>query len=208
MADDDDLFPASPQTRRSSAGKTVRKVSPSYLMNSALYYLGRFSASRAGLRQVLQRKAWRSLQTHGGDSEEINGWIEATLTTLEQQGWLNDEAFAESRARSLNARGTAQRTIRQKLAQKGIDQDTIAHALDRLAEEHGSADAATSDRCAAVAYARRRRLGPWRLDPQARTERRDRDLAALARQGFSSEVARTVIDASTIADAEDWAEGD
>ena len=46
---------------------------------------------------------------------------------------------------------------------------------------------------AARRTARRRRLGPWRGEDQ-RAARREKDLAALARAGFSYSVAKTVID--------------
>ncbi|MEC8371441.1 MAG: RecX family transcriptional regulator, partial [Pseudomonadota bacterium] len=51
------------------------------------------------------------------------------------------------------------------------------------------------DRRAAVAYGRRRRIGPWRRD--CRDEFRDRDLAALGRQGFSYDIARWIVEAET-----------
>ena len=47
---------------------------------------------------------------------------------------------------------------------------------------------------AAIALARRRRLGVYRL-AAARADYRDRDLAALARAGFSYDIARRVIEA-------------
>ena len=46
---------------------------------------------------------------------------------------------------------------------------------------------------AAVALARRRRLGPFRK--KERKEHRNRDLAAMARGGFDFDLARKVIDA-------------
>jgi len=47
--------------------------------------------------------------------------------------------------------------------------------------------------------ARRRRLGPYRM-PEVRAERRDKDLAALARAGFDYDTARRVIEAETLDD--------
>ena len=47
---------------------------------------------------------------------------------------------------------------------------------------------------AAVALARRRHLGPYRPLTE-RKDRRNRDLAAMARAGFDYDVARKVIDA-------------
>jgi len=189
--------------------KVPRKVSRSFLMNAAVYYLQRFAASREGVRRVLMTKVRRSLAHHGGDAEEAARWVEEVLDTLQKQGFLNDAAFAEARARSLAARGTAGRAIRMKLAQKGVDRDTIDDALAALAEEvgyrTGQGEEANPDLTAAVAYARRRRLGPYRLDPDARAERREKDMAALARQGFSPDIALKVIDAEDLAELEDEA---
>lgn len=187
------------------APRPPRKTSETSLMNSAVYYLQRFSASRDDVRRVLERRAQRSRYVHGGEAEEHSAWIKTVLDTLERQGFLNDAAFAEARARSLAARGTASRMIRVKLARKGVSEDHIDDALHRLAEEIGDAGADNPDLTAAVAYARRRRLGPWRSDPEIRSEKRDRDLAALARQGFSGDVARKVIDAEDLFALEDEA---
>ena len=52
------------------------------------------------------------------------------------------------------------------------------------------------DLVAAATYARKRRIGPYRR--RDRGEQRQRDLARLARQGYSFEIARTVIDAATV----------
>jgi regulatory protein len=197
-----------PAPSKAKARKKPRKVSRSSLMNSALYYLGRFSASRAGVKAVLQRRALRSLAEHGGDRDEADGWIEAVLDDLQRQGWLNDRAFAEARARSLWAQGTARRAIAMKLAAKGVGEDDLRHALEQLQDEaalisrNDDEDAPNPDLAAAVAYARRRRLGPWRLDPEQRTARRDKDLAALARRGFPLFIACQVLDADSIEDAE------
>jgi regulatory protein len=58
------------------------------------------------------------------------------------------------------------------------------------------------DLAAAIAYARRRRLGPWRQGDD-REEHRERDLAALARQGFGYDTARRVIEAENVASLEE-----
>ncbi len=189
--------------------KAPRKVTRAALMNAAVYYLQRFAASREGVRRVLTTKVRRSLAHHGGDAEEAAAWVEEVLDTLQKQGFLDDAAFAEARARSLAARGTAGRAIRMKLAQKGVDRDIIDHALASLAEEvgyrTGQGEDANPDLTAAVAYARRRRLGPYRADPDARAARREKDMAALARQGFSPDIALKVIDAEDLDDLEDEA---
>jgi regulatory protein len=81
--------------------------------------------------------------------------------------------------------------VRRALEEDGIDRDGVETALAR----HGEHDALA--RAAAVRYAKRRGLGPFR-DPDRRAERRDRDLRALVRQGFPFPLARRIIDADQI----------
>ena len=62
-------------------------------------------------------------------------------------------------------------------------------------------EAADPDLAAGLAFARRRRLGPFRPAAE-RPARRLKDLAALARQGFDVELARRVIDAQDLEELE------
>ncbi len=103
-------------------------------------------------------------------------------------GLVDDRVYAEGRALSLHRRGTAARVIRGRLRQKGVGDDDIEAALATVAEENPDGDLA-----AAVNLARRRRHGPYRsTGPEP--DRRQRDLAALARAGFSYDIARRVLD--------------
>ena len=71
-----------------------------------------------------------------------------------------------------------------------MGEETVAGALDDL-----HAEAEDPELAAAVALARRRRLGPYRSDPESRADNRRRDLAVMGRNGFAYPVARRVIDA-------------
>ena len=75
-----------------------------------------------------------------------------------------------------------------QLRAKGLGEADVAAALANLDAE------ALSDRDAAWALARRRRLGPYRrIDRKAF---REKDLQAIARAGFSFSLAREVVDAA------------
>jgi regulatory protein len=102
---------------------------------------------------------------------------------------LDDKAYAEAKAASLHRRGTSTRGIRGKLALKGLETDHIDAALETVDEETPG----DTELAAAVAFARRRRLGPFRTAKRA--EHRDKDLAALGRVGFSYQMAKRVVDA-------------
>jgi regulatory protein len=92
------------------------------------------------------------------------------------------------KARSLSRRGGSRRTIAAKLAASGVAAGERAHAIERLEQETPDAEF-----IAAVAYAKRRRLGAFRTMPDVSPERRRKDLAAMARAGFSIEIARRAL---------------
>ncbi|MCB2102420.1 MAG: RecX family transcriptional regulator [Rhodobacterales bacterium] len=184
--------PSSPNRARRQGPRKARKVSPAYLERAALYYLERFAATEDSLRQVLMRRVRGSAKDHGTDPAEGARWVEDLIVRYRRAGLVDDRAFAEARARRLHARGLAGRAIRLRLAQKGIAADIIDAALAALADEVGG----DVERQAALALAKRRRLGPFRATGD-RAEFRDRDLAALARAGFSYDTARHIIEAES-----------
>lgn len=170
--------------------KAPARITPSYLENAALHYLERFASSSANLRRVLLRKVDRSLAHWGGEREAVMPWVEATVEKLARLGYLDDSAYAETKARALHRQGKGSRTIRATLAAKGVAADLAGRALAVLAEE-----VAEPDLAAAVRLAKKRRLGPFR--PSGRAEMRHKDLAALARAGFDFDTARRVVEADS-----------
>lgn len=176
--------------------KVPKKITPEYLEKAALFYLERYSSSAENLRRVLDRKVRRSIQEHGAPPpEDAAGWIAALLTKLQRLNLLDDRKYAESRVRRLYAEGKSLGRIKQTLAVKGVGQDDVAAALECLQAE---SDAPVSDLPAAAAYARKRRLGPYRSDPQERRDMRQKDMGALARRGFSQAIAMKILNAGTV----------
>jgi regulatory protein len=167
-----------------------RRLTAADLKGAALDYLDRFAASRARLRQVMLRKIRNSSRVHGDDPAPLLAALDKTIEWLEESGFLSDRAYAEAKARSLSARGTSRAHIIAKLASKGVEGETARAAVDRLSMEYEEPELEAARR-----YARRRRLGPYRIADESRAECRDKDLAAMARAGFAGRVARQVIDA-------------
>ncbi len=168
--------------------KKPRKITPRYLENAALHYLKRYATSVANLRRVLMRKVDRSLKVHGGDKAQLAAMVDELLGKLERSALLNDEAFARGRVASLRRRGTSSRAISFKLKQKGLDPKLVQSELNAL--EETSPD---SELQAAEALARRKKLGPYGK-PELRTDRRQKDLAAMVRAGFAYSLAKRVVD--------------
>tara|TARA_B100001123_G_C15128597_1_gene954335 strand:- start:337 stop:960 length:624 start_codon:yes stop_codon:yes gene_type:complete len=178
------------QGRRSGVRREVSRATPKRLEYVALHYLERYASSSENLRRILLRRVDRSARVHGTDRCEGEAAVEQIIRKFQECGYLNDRVYAEMRVGGLHRRGTSGRAIRHRLALKGVAEDDIEAALEALSEE-----VPHPDRHAAIAYARRRRIGPWRLD--GREKNRERDLAALGRQGFSYEIARWIVEAAS-----------
>lgn len=166
------------------------QMTPDNLRKVAVAHLQRFPCSVRHLRIVMRRKITRSVRHYGDDEAELMGALDRTIAELDGGALLDDGRFAQARVRTLHRRGRSRRAIRQRLRQQGLDDATVSAALGQLDESEGDPELA-----AATRYAQRRRLGPFQRDATRRRDRRQKDLAALGRQGFSYAIARQVIDA-------------
>ncbi|HEC14238.1 MAG TPA: RecX family transcriptional regulator, partial [Rhodospirillales bacterium] len=185
---------AAQQEKPISKRKIPRKATPRYLENAALYYLERFATSVENLRRVLMRKVERSAHHHGADRDEGARIVDDLIGRFLKLSLLDDRLYSEGKVRAFRRQGNSTRSIRAKLLTKGVPFDVIEDTLMNEVREGPNPELAAASR-----LARRRRLGPWR-DSRDRTERREKDLAALGRAGFSYDVALRIIDAETAED--------
>ena len=153
-------------------------------MARATRYLARQAASTARVRAVLVRAVERAVGREEADAAATAALVDPVLARLARAGLLDDAAFARMKSRRLIEQGRSAPVIRATLRfHDGVDPrepafDASLAALDPTAQ--------------ALRFAQRRRLGPFRLTP--RPEKRDADIASLARAGFEVSVARRVID--------------
>jgi regulatory protein len=144
----------------------------------ALFYVGRFATSRARLISYLERKI-RERGWDGADEPDI----EAVADRLVRLGYIDDAAFALSKARTLTTRGYGAGRVRQSLRAAGICDEDGAGARDL---------AAASAVSAAVKFAQRRGLGPFAAgDPDPRA--REKALSAMIRAGHGFALAKAIL---------------
>lgn len=190
----------SPKRIAKPAGRSRRAPGPigpvpsrSRLHDAALAHLARFAVTEAGLVRVLDRRIdrWaRAAGTEGTpDPDAIAAAAQASrqaarevARALVQSGAVDDTAFADARARSLTRAGRSRRAVSAYLAAKGVPSELAQNALPDP----------ESELAAALAYARRRRLGPFRLE-DANADTRRRELGTLARAGFPQPVAQQAL---------------
>ena len=149
------------------------------LEEMALNYVGRFATSRARLIAYMSRK----LRERGWDTTD-DPPVEALADKLVRLGYVDDSAFALSRARSLTGRGYGERRVHQALAQAGIGEEQGGAARDFAQDQSVEA---------ALKFARRRAIGPFASRSPSPAER-ERALAAMVRAGHRFGLARAIID--------------
>jgi regulatory protein len=169
------------------------------LRAAALAHLARYAATRAGLLRVLERRIerWAKLAAAAGaeglstDRLAAQAAARQVVAELAAEGSVSDEAFAETRARRLARAGRSRQAVAAHLASHGVEREVARAVLPNDPQR---------ELAAALALARRRRLGPFRTGtPDAAT--RLRELGVLARAGFSHEVASRAL-ATDLATAE------
>lgn len=172
------------------------------LREAALAHLARFAATELGLVRVLHRRVdrWaRRAQDEGQASEAIAAAITAARAEIVEiarrltaAGAVDDAAFAASRSRRLSHAGRSQRAILAHLAERGVAPETARAVFE---------EAPPDDLAAALGHLRRRRAGPFAATaPDAPA--RMKALGALARAGFSHDVASRALDMDPV-EAED-----
>ena len=108
----------------------------------------------------------------------------AFLTDSADAGRALDRAYADMKAQGLSRRGYGPRRVQVALLAAGIDADDMDVALEVARQDQDAA---------ALAFAKRRRIGPFsRGKPDQR--QRQKDFAAMLRAGHDYAVARRILD--------------
>lgn len=167
-----------------------KKITESYLHNSGLYYLERFASSSENFRKVMMRKVQKSCYAHKDqDIDKCAELVDALVLKFQNLELLNDESYARSMVTSMRRRGKSRRYIIGNLKTKGLNADIVERELQRYADENLE-DASTDEFEAALTFARKKRIGPFR---GIKEEAFEKELATLARAGFSYDIAQKVL---------------
>jgi regulatory protein len=142
----------------------------------ALRYVERFATTRGRLTDYLKRK----IRERGWEGEPADP--AAIAERFAELGYIDDRAYGEAKASAMARRGLGARRVAGALHQAGVkgeDAEAIAPAI---------ADRALD---AAVAFARRRRIGPF-AEESADRPLREKQIGAMLRAGHSPTLARRI----------------
>ena len=159
-----------------------------------LDYATRYGGTTASMARILDRRIqrWERAMLSAGDADvdAVAGQVAVlkqtaakVVASLAALGAVDDAAFAKGRARRLRRSGRSRRAVLAHLGAKGV----AATLADAAAPEDEAAEF-----MAALAFARRRRVGPFARDGEP--EDRMRALAAFGRAGFSGAMARRALE--------------
>lgn len=146
----------------------------------ALRYVERFATTRGRLAAYLTRKI-RERGWEGTPGDPVT--VAERMAAL---GYIDDRAFAEARAGAMARRGLGARRVAIAFRQDGIDEDDAAAIAPAIGER------ATD---AALAFARRRRIGPYAVTLPDRPLR-EKQFAAMLRAGHGFDIARRIVQLS------------
>lgn len=180
--------PASTADRARRERRPPRPLDREHLNELALAYLARFATSAAKLEAYLRRKL-----RERGWAEEGEPPVMALVERCVAAGYVDDAAYARAKAGSLRRRGYGARRIDQTLGAAGIDAELREEVRATILEE----------RQAALALARKRRLGPFGPPPQDR-QAIEKQVAVFLRAGHRMDIARRVVKADDAAGLEAW----
>jgi regulatory protein len=156
------------------------------LRDLALHYAARFATTRLKLLRYLARK----LKERGWAGAQPAD-VETLAARLAELGYVDDAAFAAMKSRAMASRGLGQRRVAEALTAAGV-----------AAEDRGEASDEQAALITALAFARRKRLGPFARVPSDDPATRQKALAAMLRAGHAMGTARAVLTARSIEEAE------
>lgn len=156
------------------------------LRRSGFAYLQRYSASEAHFFELMEKKLrrWEAAGYVALGEASVAGLVGELTSEFRELGLLDDAGFAATRVASARRKGASRLKIALGLRAKGVDGDLARTAI----EEDG-----TDEMVAALRFCRRRRIGPWRNGEKPDRDGLNREIAILARQGFGTQLGRTVV---------------
>ena len=156
--------------------RPVPPLDRSGLEKLALRYVERFATTRGRLTDYLRRK----IRERGWDGEPADpAGIAERFAAL---GYIDDRAYGEAKASAMARRGLGARRVAGALHHDGVtgeDAEAIAPGVEERALD------------AVLAFARRRRIGPF-AEEVADRALREKQIGAMLRAGHSPTLARRI----------------
>jgi regulatory protein len=155
----------------------------------ALRYVERFATTRGRLTDYLRRK----IRERGWDGDPVDP--AEIAERMAELGYIDDRLWGEAKASAMARRGLGARRVAGTLRQAGIDEEDSAAIAPGVEERAFDA---------AIAFAKRKRIGPFAASEPDRLTR-EKHIGAMLRAGHSPSLSRAIIALKPGADPGDLA---
>ena len=157
------------------------------MRNFSYAYIEKYSPSKQQLKTYLLKK-YLKLKSPNINKNNVKELIDVVLEDLENNKFLNDKFYSNSKAKNLIQRGNSINKIRNYLLNKGIKYKYVQETINTIKDENED-----QDFFSAIKVCKKKRIGPAR-DENNRPLFFKKDLGILARAGFDFDTSKKVMD--------------
>ena len=167
--------------------KKTLKVTVEEMRNFAFAYIEKYAPSKQQLKTYLLKKYLKTSATNI-KKNDINDLISIVLSDLENNKFINDKFYSDSKAKGMIQRGNSINKIRNYLFNKGINSEYIKDTIYQIYDNNSD-----QDFFSAIKICKKKRIGPARIEDN-RSLFYKKDISLLARNGFDFETSKKVMD--------------
>ena len=167
--------------------KKTLQVTVDEMRTFAFAYVEKYAPSKQQLKTYLLKKYLKT-SVPNVKKQDVNNLIDIVLSDLEKNRFINDKFYSETKAKSMIRRGNSINKIRSYLIGKGIQDNYIKETVNKIQEENSD-----QDFFSALKICKKKRIGPARIEDN-RSLFYKKDISLLARNGFSFETSKKVMD--------------
>ena len=167
--------------------KKTLKVTVDEMRRFAFAYVEKYAPSKQQLKTYLLKKYLKT-SIPSVKKQDVTNLIDIVLSDLEDNRFINDKFYSESKAKSMVQRGNSINKIRHYLIGKGINERFIKETVDKIQDENSD-----QDFFSAIKICKKKRIGPARTEDN-RSLFYKKDISLLARNGFDFETSKKVMD--------------
>ena len=157
------------------------------MRNFSYAYIEKYSPSKQQLKTYLLKK-YLKLKSPNINKNNVKELIDVVLEDLENNKFLNDKFYSNSKAKNLIQRGNSINKIRNYLLNKGIKYKYVQETINTIKDDNED-----QDFFSAIKVCKKKRIGPAR-DENNRSLFFKKDLGILARAGFDFDTSKKVMD--------------
>ncbi len=167
--------------------KKTLEITVEEMRKFAFAYIEKYAPSKQQLKTYLLKK-YLKISVSNVKKQDVTNLIDIILSDLEKNKFINDQFYSDSKARSMIQRGNSINKIRNYLLGKGINDQFIKDTVNKIQDQNSD-----QDFFSAIKICKKKRIGPARTEDN-RTLFYKKDISLLARNGFSFETSKKVMD--------------